>query len=150
MTTDPWQGTLMTRFGHLAVVDPAMTYTWAEVDISMMYCEDPPPALFFDAYHDIHPAEPGWQERMELLHLRELLSTLAHFGEFPAVCAGAHNLSDLRLTGTAVSTLPPRTGWRITLSHREYRRRARRTDTNGFWVSHTPLELGDSTRRTRR
>jgi len=95
---DLWKGNcLATHDGHLAVVDPPVTYTWAEVDISMMYCEDPPPGCFFDAYHfdayhDVHPAERGWQERMELLHLRELLSTVAHFGDLPAVCERVHSI----------------------------------------------------------
>ena len=36
-----------------------------------MYCEDPPPGCFFiDAYHEVHPTEPGWQKRMDLLHFR--------------------------------------------------------------------------------
>jgi len=81
---DLWKGNcLATHDGRLAVVDPAVTYTWAEVDISMMYCEDPPPVRFFDAYHEVHSPEPGWQERLGLLHLRELLSCVAHYG---AIC----------------------------------------------------------------
>ena len=75
---DLWKGNfLATKDGQPAVADPAVTYTWAELDISMMYCEDPPPDRFFDAYHEVHPEEPGWRERIELLHLRELLSTVA-------------------------------------------------------------------------
>jgi fructosamine-3-kinase len=90
---DLWKGNcLSTPDRRLAVVDPAVTYTWAEVDISMMYCEDPPPARFFDAYHEVHPPEPGWKERMPLLHLRELLSTVAHFGELPTVCEQVHTI----------------------------------------------------------
>jgi fructosamine-3-kinase len=84
---DLWKGNfLATHDGRPAVVDPAVAYTWAEVDISMMYCEAPPPDRFFDAYHEVHPAERGWRERTELLHLRELLSTVAHFGDLPHVC----------------------------------------------------------------
>ena len=84
---DLWRGNfLATRDGQPAVVDPAVAYTWAEVDISMMYCEEPPPGRFFDAYHEVHSAEPGWQERMELLHLRELLSCIAHYADHPAIC----------------------------------------------------------------
>lgn len=84
---DLWKGNfLATSDGHPAVVDPAVYYSWAEVDISMMHCEDPPPERFLDAYHEVHPAEPGWRERMELLHLRELLSTVAHFVDHPAIC----------------------------------------------------------------
>jgi fructosamine-3-kinase len=81
---DLWTANLLaTHDGRPAVVDPAVCYAWAEVDISMMYCEGRPPERFFDAYHEVHPAEPGWRERMELLHLRELLSTVAHFGDDP-------------------------------------------------------------------
>jgi len=84
---DLWTGNfLATDDGQPAVVDPAVAYSWAEVDISMMYCEMPPPDRFFDAYHEVHPASPGWRERMKLLHLRELLSVLAHFGDLPILC----------------------------------------------------------------
>ena len=84
---DLWRGNIVADHdGGPAVVDPAVAYTWAEVDISMMYCEMPPPDRFFDAYHEVHPASPGWQQRMKLLHLRELLSVLAHFGDLPILC----------------------------------------------------------------
>ena len=90
---DLWKGNfLATDDNRPAVVDPAVAYTWAEVDISMMYCEDPPLKRFFDAYHEVHPPESAWRERMELLHLRELLSTVAHFGEVPAICDRVHAL----------------------------------------------------------
>jgi fructosamine-3-kinase len=83
---DMWRGNfLATEEGRPAVVDPAVCYTWAETDISMMYCTGPPPERFFEAYHEVHPAEPGWRERMELLNLRELLSMVATFGDDP-VC----------------------------------------------------------------
>ncbi len=85
---DLWSGNFVaTHDRRPAVVDPAVAYTWAEVDISMMYCEHRPDERFFEAYHEIHPPEPGWRERMELLHLRELLSVLAHFGQYPELCA---------------------------------------------------------------
>lgn len=85
---DLWSGNfLATEHGRPAVIDPAVAYTWAEVDISMMYCEYSPPDVFFDAYHEVHQPEPGWKERLELLHLRELLSVLAHFGQYPELCA---------------------------------------------------------------
>ena len=69
---DLWRGNfLASHDGRPAVIDPAVAYTWAEVDLSMMYCESPPPERFFDAYHEVHPAERDWRERMDLLHLRE-------------------------------------------------------------------------------
>ena len=36
--------------------------------------------VFFDAYREVRPIEPGWQERFELLNIRELLSMVAHQG----------------------------------------------------------------------
>jgi fructosamine-3-kinase len=85
---DLWTGNfLSTHDARPAVCDPAVAYTWAEVDISMMFCEDPPPDRFFDAYHEVHTPEPGWRGRMPLLHLRELLSTLAHFGGYGELVA---------------------------------------------------------------
>jgi len=84
---DLWKGNFVAaEDGHPAVIDPAVTYTWAEVDLSMMYCNEPPSQRFFDAYHEVNPPEPGWRERMELLNLRELLSVLAHLGEYPDLC----------------------------------------------------------------
>jgi len=68
---------------HPVFIDPAVSFTWPEVDLSMMYCAGGPPvpSRFFDAYQELRPLEPGWRERMRLLHLRGLLSDLAHFGD---------------------------------------------------------------------
>jgi fructosamine-3-kinase len=65
--------------GGLAVIDPAVSYTWAEVDLSMLWSCPRPPASdrFFTVYREVNPLPPGWAERMPLLHLRELLSTIA-------------------------------------------------------------------------
>jgi fructosamine-3-kinase len=30
--------------GRIAVIDPAVSYTWAEVDLSMLWCSPRPPA----------------------------------------------------------------------------------------------------------
>ncbi|MGH3164491.1 MAG: fructosamine kinase family protein [Trebonia sp.] len=66
--------------GGLTLIDPAVSYTWAEVDLSMLSSCPRPPASdrFFRAYQDVNPLPAGWAERMPLLHLRELLSTIAH------------------------------------------------------------------------
>ncbi len=84
---DLWSGNFVaTLDGRPAVIDPAVTYAWAEVDVSMMYCEHRPNERFFSAYHEVHPLEAGWTDRLELLHLRELLSVLAHYGQWPELC----------------------------------------------------------------
>jgi fructosamine-3-kinase len=74
---------LDTPDGHAALIDPAVSYGWPEVDVSMVYCTrgDTIPDRYFDAYAERSPLAPGWRERAPLLHLREGLSLLAHFPE---------------------------------------------------------------------
>jgi fructosamine-3-kinase len=78
---DLWKANVIaTPDGRPVFIDPAVSWTWAEVDLSMMFCSGGVPDRFFAAYHELHPPEPGWQQRLRLLHLRELLSVVAHFG----------------------------------------------------------------------
>jgi fructosamine-3-kinase len=80
---DLWPGNLLSAGdGRIAVIDPAVSCTWAEVDLSMLWCCRRPPASqrFFDVYQEINPSPPGWAERMPLLHVRELLSSIAGIG----------------------------------------------------------------------
>ncbi|HKN99735.1 MAG TPA: fructosamine kinase family protein [Pseudonocardiaceae bacterium] len=80
------RGNILTADGRPALIDPSVSWMWPEVDLSMIYCVgqfSPPsrvPDRFFSAYAEIRPLDDGWRERMPLLHLRELLSLLAHFG----------------------------------------------------------------------
>jgi fructosamine-3-kinase len=78
---DLWRANVIaTHDGQPVFIDPAVSWTWGEVDLSMMFCSGGVPERFFAAYHEVHPPEPGWRERMQLLNLRELLSMVAHFG----------------------------------------------------------------------
>lgn len=78
---DLYQGNVVAASdGAPAFIDPAVCWMWAESELSMMYCTGRPPESFFAAYHEVLPLSDGWQERMPLLHLRELISTIAHFG----------------------------------------------------------------------
>lgn len=61
-------------------IDPAVSYTWPEVDVSMLFCTGGVPDTFFDAYYELRPPVGDWRERMDLLNLRELLCIAAHFG----------------------------------------------------------------------
>lgn len=72
---------LATRDGRAALIDPAVSYGWPEADVSMAWCTrgDLIPDRYFAAYHEVSPLEAGWQDRALLIHLRELLSLLAHF-----------------------------------------------------------------------
>ena len=78
---DLWMENMVaTPAGDAVFIDPAVSYTWAESDLSMMWSANRPPVSdrFFPAYNEINPLHDGWQDRMPLLHLRELLSTIAH------------------------------------------------------------------------
>ena len=78
---DLWKSNIIsTTTGEPVFIDPAVSWTWAEVDLSMAYCTGGVPDAFFAAYHELRPPEPGWRDRFQLLNLRELLSVLAHFG----------------------------------------------------------------------
>jgi len=60
------------------LIDPAAYYGWPEAELSMAWGYDGVDPAFFDAYREVRPLESGWEERMELLNIRELLSMIAH------------------------------------------------------------------------
>ena len=81
---DLWTGNLVSQpGGRITVIDPAVARTWAEVDLSMLWSSPRSPASdrFFAAYQELNPSPPGWTGRMPILHLREHLSVIAHFGD---------------------------------------------------------------------
>ena len=55
----------------------------------LMYCTArfAAPEAFFAAYDEVRPLAAGWRERMPILHLREQLSLVAHFGPQPETMA---------------------------------------------------------------
>jgi len=78
---DLWtENMVSTATGAAVFIDPAVCYTWAESDLSMVWSANRPPESdrFFSAYAEVAPLLDGWPERMPVLHLRELLSTIAH------------------------------------------------------------------------
>ncbi|WP_212829842.1 fructosamine kinase family protein [Catellatospora sp. TT07R-123] len=78
---DLWSGNLLADHdGTPVLVDPAVSYTWPEVDLGMLWCSpaEPGKERFFDAYAEVAPLHDGWRDRMELMFLREVLSTIAH------------------------------------------------------------------------
>ena len=78
---DLWrENILLGAEGRAAVVDPAVYYGWPEAELAMAQQYPGIPRIFFDAYVEVNPLEPGWWERLEILYLREILSCIAHFG----------------------------------------------------------------------
>jgi fructosamine-3-kinase len=75
---DFWHGNILSAAGRPALIDPHVSYSWPEVDVSLMFCYGGP-ERFFAAYHEVcPPTAADWREQLRLVHLRELLSVLAH------------------------------------------------------------------------
>lgn len=79
---DLWShNVLATDDGRPAVIDPAVSYTWAEVDLAHLWCSPHPPeaAWFFAVYAELTGLDDGWQARMPLIQLRQHLAVTAMF-----------------------------------------------------------------------
>lgn len=79
---DFWlQNILATSDGEAATIDPAVSYMWADVDLSHLWCSPRPPEArrFFDVYGEVTHREPGWLDRLPLLHLRQHMALMAMY-----------------------------------------------------------------------
>jgi fructosamine-3-kinase len=79
---DLWMGNVMaTSTGAPAVIDPAVSYTWAEVDLAHLYTTAPPPeaAPFFEHYASLTGLDADWRSRMPIIQLRQHLAVVAQF-----------------------------------------------------------------------
>ncbi|MFC7497138.1 MULTISPECIES: fructosamine kinase family protein [unclassified Nocardioides] len=79
---DLWvQNVLATDDGRPALIDPAVSYTWAEVDLAHLWCTSPPPEAkrFFDLYAELTGLDDDWRSRMPLIQLRQHLAVIAQF-----------------------------------------------------------------------
>ncbi|MFK3984318.1 fructosamine kinase family protein [Micromonospora sp. NPDC050397] len=66
-----------------ALVDPAVSYMWAEVDLAHVWSTAPPPEArrFFEVYADLTSLDNDWQSRMPIVQLRQHLAVLAQFDD---------------------------------------------------------------------
>ncbi|WP_435206257.1 fructosamine kinase family protein [Micromonospora sp. bgisy143] len=81
---DLWaQNILATPDGEPALIDPAVSYLWAEVDLAHVWTTSPPPEArrFFDVYAELTSLDNGWQARMPIVQLRQHLAVLAQFDD---------------------------------------------------------------------
>ncbi|MEV4346746.1 fructosamine kinase family protein [Actinoplanes sp. NPDC049596] len=79
---DLWaQNVLATADGQAALIDPAVSYMWAEVDLAHLWITAPPPEAqrFFDIYAELTGLDDGWQQRMPIIQLRQHLAVVAQF-----------------------------------------------------------------------
>jgi fructosamine-3-kinase len=81
---DLWaQNILATPDGRPAVIDPAVSYMWAEVDLAHVWSTSPPPEAqrFFDVYAQLTSLDRDWRARMPIIQLRQHLAVLAQFDQ---------------------------------------------------------------------
>ena len=79
---DLWtQNLLATPAGRPALIDPAVSYTWADVDLAHVWSTSPPPEArrFFAVYAELMSLDAGWRARMPIIQLRQHLAVLAQF-----------------------------------------------------------------------
>jgi fructosamine-3-kinase len=81
---DMWtQNLLATPDGEPAMIDPAVSYMWAEVDLAHVWTTSPPPEAqrFFARYAELTSLDAGWPARMPIVQLRQHLAVLAQFDD---------------------------------------------------------------------
>ncbi len=79
---DLWGGNwLVAASGEPVLIDPAVYVGDREADLAMTALFGGFPASFYDAYAEVFPLAPGWQERQPLYQLYYLLCHLNLFGE---------------------------------------------------------------------
>ncbi|MET9591852.1 fructosamine kinase family protein [Streptomyces sp. NPDC006516] len=79
---DLWALNVMaTHDGRPALIDPAVSYTWAEVDLAHLWTTSPPPEgqVFFELYAELTGLDQDWRARMPILQLRQHLAVIAQF-----------------------------------------------------------------------
>jgi fructosamine-3-kinase len=81
---DLWaQNILATPDGQPALIDPAVSYTWAEVDLAHVWSTSPPPEArrMFEVYAELTSLDSDWRSRMPIIQLRQHLAVLAQFDD---------------------------------------------------------------------
>jgi fructosamine-3-kinase len=78
---DLWSGNAMSdSTGAPAIIDPAAHYGLAESELAMTTLFGSFPAIFYRAYEEVRPLEPGYQARFSIYNLYHLLNHLNIFG----------------------------------------------------------------------
>jgi fructosamine-3-kinase len=81
---DFWkENILATADGRPAVIDPAVSYMWADVDLAHLWSTPHAPQAerFFAVYGELTGAEPGWTDRLGYVQLRQHLALMAMFDD---------------------------------------------------------------------
>lgn len=77
---DLWAANVMSDgAGRPVVIDPAISYAWAEIDLAHLWSTPRPPAAdaCLSAYAEAAGLDAGWQQRMPLIQMRQHLALMA-------------------------------------------------------------------------
>ena len=78
---DLWNGNVMCGpEGKAMLIDPACYIGHAEADLAMTELFGGFPPSFYEAYREVHPLQPGYENRRDLYNLYQLLNHLNLFG----------------------------------------------------------------------
>ena len=78
---DLWSGNVMCGpDGKAMLIDPAAYVGHAEADLAMTELFGGFPPEFYEAYREVHPLQPGYENRRDLYNLYQLLNHLNLFG----------------------------------------------------------------------
>lgn len=78
---DLWSGNFLTdEKGEAMLIDPAVYVGHAEADIAMTELFGGFSSMFYEAYQEIMPLQPGYEQRRDIYNLYHLLNHLNIFG----------------------------------------------------------------------
>jgi fructosamine-3-kinase len=78
---DLWSGNVIADgLGNPALIDPAAHYGWAEAELAMTALFGGFNPVFYHAYQEVRPLEPGFWQRFPVYNLYHLLNHLNLFG----------------------------------------------------------------------
>lgn len=78
---DLWSGNvLFDRLGDPVLIDPAVSWCWAEADLAMTRLFGGFDHAFYRAYEAVRPLAPGFDDRVPIYNLYHLLNHLNLFG----------------------------------------------------------------------
>ena len=78
---DLWSGNYLCGQGQMACIfDPAVHFSLRETDLAMTELFGRMPQRFYDAYNEVFPINPGYEQRRDIYNLYHLLNHVNLFG----------------------------------------------------------------------